>query len=1043
LSIKVVLLTSFFDFWHWLIQINLNMKTKLNGILTLLLALVVQVAFAQQTVTGKVTGPDGDNVLGATVSIKGTSTFASTDFDGNYSIEASTESVLVFSYTGYDTQEITVGNQTVIDVKFSNNALDTVVIVAYGSQKRDQLTSSISIVKSERIEQVPIASLDQALQGAAPGLNVATGSGQPGRVGDVIIRGRGSLNGDVNPLYVIDGVPTDERGFRSLNSNDVENISILKDAAATAPYGNRAANGVILITTKRGAYDSPLSVQYRSLTGFSEANPAQFNVMDAQQYLTFSRDLLGGGPNGGFNDAEIAAFGTANWADVLQRTGSTQSHEVNFSQGTKTTRSYTSIGFFKQEGITRRSDLQRFTFRNNYSNKSSERFEYNTQVTLNYSTSDFVVDRDRDSGVFGANSGGQLDNPFIVPFLALPHLNPFNPDGSVNIIGTQLSGALNPDGSLNTGGINGFRNTPFLTLNTQALNTDRESELKAIATGDATYKINDNFKLGSRLGVDYTAIEELNIDAPGSHRGFLSPDPNAQFGKGQQTEAYIRRFIANVNPYLRYEQDFGKHGVSASVNTEYNYQNFQTSFFQAFGLNPNLPGSGSGFTAGNINPLYAPNVGSSESELALFSAFVLANYDYDGRFGLNVNVRRDGSSRFSEENRWGTFYSVGARWNLHNEDFMADQEIFNTLKLRASYGKVGNQNIGGAYVGTERVSIITGYQGAPGSVPTSLVADDLTWENTYVTNIGIDFGIFEDRLNGSIDVYDRQTDNLFFGSPVSLSSGFTAVTRNVAGLNNRGVEIGLSGDVIRNDDLTVNLFVNAAFNRNQVTSLSGENEVVDDTAYTSLTVGESSQAFYLVDWVGVNPANGNPLYRDLDGNLTESYNADNRKFSDKSADPSWVGGFGTNIAYKGFSLNTLFSFQTDRYRQNGSFGLLEDTTLATISNMSTTVLDAWQQPGDITTQPRVGTISTRNLSTTRYIEDASFLRLRNITLSYNLQSNALDKIKFIKALRVYAQGTNLVTWSKWRGFDPESTSNTSFFDYPVARQYTFGLDITI
>jgi TonB-linked SusC/RagA family outer membrane protein len=1018
------------------------MKTKLNGILTLLLALVVQVAFAQQTVTGKVIGPDGDEVIGAVVAVKGTSIFTTTNFDGEYTVMASPESVLLFSYTGYSSQEIVVGNQTSINVSMSANALDTIVIVAYGSQKKDELTSSVSIVKSERIEQVPIASLDQALQGAAPGVQVSVSSGQPGRRGNVIIRGRSSINGDVNPLYIIDGVPTDERGFRSLNNNDVETISILKDAAATAPYGNRAANGVILITTKKGKYDSPLRVQYRALSGFSEANDAQFEIMNAQQYLTFSRDILGGGPNGGFTDQEIAGFSTANWADVLQRTGSTQSHEVNFSQGGKDSRSYTSLAFFSQEGITNRSNLERFTFRNNYSNKSSERFEYNTQITLNYSRSDFVVDRDRDSGVFGGNSGGQLDNPFIVPFLALPHLNPFNADGSVNIIGTELSGALNPDGSLNTGGINGFRNTPFLTLNTQALNTDQESEFKGIASGEGTFKINDNFKVGSRLGLDYTAIQELAIDAPGSHRGFLAPDPNAQFGKGQQTEAYIRRFVANVNPYLRYEQDFGKHGVNASLNTEYNYANFQTSFFQAFGLNPNLPGSGSGFTAGNVDPLYAPNVGSSESEIALFSAFLLANYDYDGKYGLNVNVRRDGSSRFSEENRWGTFYSVGARWNLHNEEFMADQTTINTLKLRASYGKVGNQAIGGNYAGTERVSVITGYQGVPGTVPTSLVADDLQWETTDQFNIGIDFGLFEDRLNGSIDVYDYQTDNLFLASPVSESTGFTNVLRNVAGLNNKGIDIGLNADVIRNNDLTVNLFVNAAFNKNEVTNLSGDTELIDN-GLTALAVGQPNRAFYNVDWVGVNPANGNPLYRDLDGNLTERFDEDNRKFTGKTADPAWSGGFGTNIAYKGFSLNALFSFEADRWRQNGSFGLLEDTTLATISNQSTTVLNAWQQPGDITSQPRVGTISTRNLSTTRYIEDASFLRLRNVSISYSLQDKALEKIKFVKALRVYAQGTNLITWSKWRGFDPESTFITSFFDFPVAKQFTFGLDITI
>jgi TonB-linked SusC/RagA family outer membrane protein len=1017
------------------------MKTKLNGILTLLLVLVVQVAFAQQTITGKVVDLQGEGLFGATVQIKGTNTGVTTDFDGNYSISATPEQTLIFSSVGLTNIEMVVGTRRVINVTLKGSNLDEIVIVAYGSQKKDNIVSSIATISSDKIEQVPIASIDQALQGLAPGVQVSTSSGQPGRRGNVVIRGRGSINGDVNPLYVIDGIPVSPDTFRSLNNNDVETISVLKDAAATAPYGNRASNGVVLITTKRGKFNAPLSVQYRAQTGFSDLIAPQFDVMNNVQYLTYARDISRRGNFQNFTDAEIAATTNANWLDQLTRTGQTLSHEVNFTQGTEATSSFSSISYFNQEGVTNRSELERFTFRNNYTNNSSKRFKYNSQVAISYGTNDFVVDRDRSSGLFGENSGGQLDNPFIVPYLALPFFNPFNADGSQNLIGTQQSGALDANGNIIPDGANGFLNTPYLALNTQRFNTDRETEFKTLGSLEGTYIINDDFKAGARVGLDYTNIQELNIVSPNSIRGLVTPNVDAEF-KGSQTEGYIRRFTANVNPYISFDKVFAeKHAVNASANTEYNYTNNQTAFLQAFGLNPALPGSGSGWTDGNLDPFYIPNVGSSEQELALFSAFVLANYNYDGKYGISATVRRDGASRFQEKNRWGTFWSIGGLWNVHKENFM-DSNVLNTLRVRASYGVVGNQNIGGAYIGQERISSFVGYQGQPAYAPSALVADDLIWEISNNTNIGIDFGLWDDRLTGSIDVYRNTSDNLFYNTPVSASTGFANVTRNVAGLQNQGIDLALSYDVVRGKDLNINLFVNAAINRTEITSLA-PGQTFFQTGQTALQVGEALRSFYLVEWAGVNPATGKPLYRGVDGELTETFKESDRKFSDRNADPLWVGGFGTNITYKGFQLSTLFSFETDRWRTNGSLGILEDINLAGFANQAVSMLNAWQQPGDITATPSIASGSTRLLAHDRYLEDASFLRLRNATFSYSLQKNTLEKLNFMKAMRVYVQGTNLLTFSKWRGFDPESTFTSAFFDFPAVRQITFGLDITL
>ncbi|MBZ9651913.1 SusC/RagA family TonB-linked outer membrane protein [Psychroflexus montanilacus] len=1034
------------------------MKLKINGFLTLLFALMVQISFAQtKTVTGTVTDEGGLPLPGVNILVKGDSSGTQTDFDGNYTLSVESEQTLQFKYLGFRTQEIQVGDQSTIDVSLiqDNEDLDEVVVVAYGNQSRAKVTSSISNVGSESIEQVPIASVDQALQGLAPGVNAKSASGQPGRRGDVIIRGRSSINGATDPLYVIDGTPVDPNTFRSLNNNDIEDISVLKDASAAALYGNRAANGVILVTTKKGSFSEGVTFQYRSLYGTSQYPDPNFRVMNAQQYLTFGRDIFGGGPGVGLTDEEINATArrtNTNWADILLQDGQTVSHELTMTEGSDTHRSYSSMQYYEQEGITNRSNIQRFSIRNNLEVRPSDKFDFNSNITMNYSVNDFVVDADRQSSVFADNTGGELDNPFIVPYIGLPMLNPYNPDGSLNVIGTQASGALNPDGSISPNGANGFTNTPYLALNNQRFDTDQEREFKILAAFNANYHLNDNFTVGARVSGDYNNVENLNIVSPLSTRGLVEPDVNSQL-KGSQTEAFNRSFLFNLNPYIRFDKTFDVHTISASVHTEYVYTNIQQAGFQAYGLNPKLPGSGSGFADGTLTEddgdggearFYIPNTFSSEVEDALFSYFGTVDYDYDGKFGLSANLRRDGSSRFSEENRWGTFGSVSGRVNLHELDFLSDAQDITNLKLRASYGVVGNRTVRpgttGFYVGLDRVSALTGYQGTPGFAPTELVDPNLEWETTTQANIGVDFGFFKNRLSGSLDVYDKKTDNLFFPQPVSFSTGFTTVESNVAEVSNKGIEIGLSFDVIRNDELTWNVFANAAYNKNEVVALA-ESDFVQQ-GNTALQVGQPLRSFFLTRWAGVNPANGNPLYLDIDGNLTEQFSDNDRVFSDKQADPLYTGGFGTSAKYKGFDFNLLFSFAAEQYRTNGSLGLLEDVGAAAFSNQSVDMLTAWQQPGDITAIPSINSGSTRLQGTDRYLEDASFLRLRNLSLGYNFSPELLEKTGVFKNVRIYVQGTNLLTFSKWRGFDPESTNTGSFFDYPTPRQYTAGIDIT-
>ena len=1038
------------------------MRTKFRAILTLAIAFVVQISFAQQkTVTGTVVDENDLPLPSVFVQVKGTNNGTTTDFDGNYSLSVSSDQILVFKYTGYKTKEVSVGSQSTINVSLDLDlqSLDEVVVTTYqGILKESEVVSASSEVKAESIEQVPIASIDQVLQGNVAGANIRTSSGQPGQQATVIIRGRTSINGDTEPLYIVDGMPVNQDNFRNINSNDIESMRVLKDAAATAIYGNRGAAGVIVITTKRAKKNENLRVQYRGLYGVATLPEQNFSVMNTRQLLNYRRDVVPGNQFGdGLTEAEVNALANSvstNWADIIQQQGVTQSHELVMTSGSENLSSYTSMQYFTQEGTTLGSKLERFSVRNNLSG-SFEKFNYSSNLSVAYSKSDFVVDAQR-----GGNTGGQLDNPFIVPFLALPYLNPYNADGSLNTFGTVESGALNPDGSINVDGANGFLNTPFIALNTQRFNEDRENEFRLIGSIQADYEIFKNVKIGASVGTDYIHSQDRFLEDPNSIRGLftrdqLSDDPT--FNGGTQAENSFRDFSFNGNGFVRYSNIFAdKHRVTASAFTEYFYRNIQNMGFAQSGLNPKFLGSSAGFTDGATLidgvPVFVPGVTSTEIEFALFSYFGNVTYDYDGRFGLDLTVRRDGTSRFQEDNRFGTFFSVGGRWNVDQESFMENADWVSSLKLRASYGQTGNQGVGGFYQAFQAVAGGNGYQNQSQLSPAGFVDEEIVWETTTQTNIGFDFGFWNNRLTGALDFYHKRTDDLFFGKNISpAGTGFSNVNTNVAVMDNDGVELQLRYDILRKsqtNDWNVNVFFNGAYNENEVVDIANETGFIDSGGVGArIAEGERAFTYFLQRWAGIDPSNGQPLYYDAEGNITNVLSrAENGVYLDKQFDPVFTGGFGANVSWKGFTLNTLFSFAAETYRANQSLALLEDFDLVNITNLSTTMFDVWQQPGDIATIPAPNQASglriTSSNQTDRYLEDASFLRLRNATLAYNVSQETLERIGAFSAIRIYAQGTNLVTWSEWRGYDPEASDIGEFFNFPTPTTVSFGLDLT-
>lgn len=1023
------------------------MRSKFTWILTLLLALTINFSFAQEKViTGTVLDEQGMPIPGANILVQGTQRSTSTDFDGKYSITASQGEVLEFSFVGSKSQTIRVGASNTIDVTLQSAVLDEVVIKSYRTTTVAKSPSAVTTISIEAIEDRANASVLQNLQGQVAGLNIATGSGQPGADSTIILRGVGTLNGNVEPLFIVDGIPVDEDGFRSINQNDIASIQVFKDASATSIYGNRGANGVIVITTKRGGFRQPMQFRYTSQFGYSELQNLNMELMNSNQLLNFQKNF-GVGLGSALSDAEIAARSAQTntyWADIFFRKGVTKSHDLAITSGSENTNNFTSLSYFEQDGIFMNTNLKRFTVRNNFTGKSeNNKFNYALNLNINFS---------RSSGIDGAGSNAIYFAPFRAALHGLPYLNPYDANGNITRDGGIAPGNAN---ALNPGVV------PYVLLNSASMNTDVEDELKILAGLSADYNFAKNLTAAIQLGVDYSGFNAVETIHPYSILGpfQVTGASDTDFG-GTHSESATRDFRFNSVASLNYNNTFAdKHTIDATVFMEYNKQHFNGINFLQQGIDPRLVGIGAGFIGGTVfedvddNPdtpdtqPYIPSVGQFSVEEGLLSYFASVDYDYSAKYGVMATIRRDASFRFIDENQWGTFWSVGARWNIDQEDFMTNSKI-NLLKLRASYGTSGNQRINNAQYSALSLTRNlygsgTGYDGTVSTVPTNIANPDLRWEQTAQTNIGLDFGVWQNRLSGSVDVYRKHTTDLFQSTPVSPVNATSAIDTNIGSMENRGVELTMKYNVFNNQDWNFEVNANASYNKNKILELPESfNGIVAGGGSTALIEGESVGTFYVVEYAGVNPANGNALFRKADGGLTETISDADRKVTGKSTYPVWQGGFGTSLRYKGFEFNTQWAWFADLYRNNLDYAELEETNVIDDgSNRVITTANAWQNVGDITDVPRVGNpygaVDYIN-STDRYLEDASFLRLRNVQLGYTFQKEMLDRLP-ITGLRFFLQGENLLTFSSWRGWDAEGGfRSTDRGQYPTPKIYTLG-----
>ena len=982
------------------------MRSKFTWIVTLIMALMINFSFAQEkTVTGTVSDATGP-LPGVTVSNKGTKAATQTDLDGKYSLKAKQGDVLEFSFIGLQTTTATVGASSVLNFSMtaSTEELNEVVVTGYGGGvKRSNLVGSVSVVTAEAIENKPIASFDQILQGTAPGLYVAAGSGQPGDAAKVRIRGTHSISGSSNPLYIMDGVPILAEDFAALNPNDFETVSVLKDAASTSIYGSRGSAGVILITTKKGKFNSKTSFKYSTQYGVTERGTSRMKMMNANQKMTYMNYLTPGAYSEA--DLESAKTNSTNWIDVFFRTGITKTHDLSVSGGDEKTRFYTGLSYYDQEGILLRSALKRFTYRLNLEHKVSDRARFGTNMSIGYAKSDYI---DAEGGAF-------TNNAMLAAVMASPLTTPYRADGSYNTGATV-------DGVNLIGGIN---------LENLERNVNRNADLKIVGNVFGEVEIFKNITARTDIGIDYADSRSETARDPKTYIG-------STVGRGTGGSYFQGNgFVAQINATnsLRYSKVFAeKHDFSISAFTEYVKIHQKTGNFTGFNLNPKTfayPGSIL------VNAGGLPTITGVDLERGLFSYFATARYTYDERFSVDATIRRDASSRFSDKNKWGTFWAVGGSWNIMNEKFMTDQDIANELTLRVSYGTTGNQS-GIQDFQDQGTWGTSTYNGQGGIAPATLGNPNLKWETANKFNAGIDFSLFKSWISGSVDYYTELTSDLFIGQQLSaLANVPDGLDINAGEMTNKGVDVMLKAYIFKDKDFSWNINGNFNYNSNKITGLGQVQEFEQGTSI--VRVGLPINTHYVVGWSGVNPANGQPLYLDGDGNVTTTYNDSNSLAQFGSSEPKYTGGFGTEVNYKGFNLSALFTFAADYYLFNNSRFFFENSDSSWWQyNQSQEMLNIWRNPGDITDIQ--SSAYAVEINSSKFIENASFTRLRNVTLSYTFPGDVIDKSNFFTGLRIYVQGQNLYTWTNFKGFDPESDSNLQLLDYPTPRTITLGFD---
>ena len=1050
------------------------MKTKFNGILTLLLAFVVQITFAQEkTISGTVTDESGP-LPGVNVIIKNTMTGTDTDFDGNYTITASVGDVLVFSYVGMETVEKTVGSSNTINVKMAgSNMLEEVVVVGYGTTTKSSFTGTATVVKAEDLEIKSVSNVSQALAGEVSGVNVINTSGQPGTTSTIRIRGFGSVNGNRDPLYVVDGVPF-SGSINSINPADIASTTVLKDATATAIYGARGANGVIVITTKTGKVGtSSIEVDFKTGYNFQslprydviespeeyielswmamgnrtlDFNPANDNVAYANTYLFSSRginakyniwdvdsvDQLIDPATGKVRAGVTRRYDPENWEDYGFQSSFRTEANVKMSGGNEKTRYFSSFGYLDDVGYIINSNYNRYSTRLNVTHEPTEWITANANIGYAYSETE--------------NNGQSSDSGSIFWFVDnIPSIYPlYERDADGNRIDDPYFGGYVYDYGVGRG---------FGAL------TNSIGDAQNDFIGNDRHEFNGNFSLNfdifegltleNKYGVQYYNREYNSINNPFYGSGASN--------KGSIYKTLSNALTQNLLTLLRYKTSFGNNNfelLAAHETNQWKYRLTTASKEKVVNLE-------NGLDALNNYVITSSPSGGYDLKNSLESYFGQVNYNYDNKYYLTGSIRRDGSSRFAN-NKWGTFGSIGASWILSKENFMSSTDFIDFLKLKASYGLIGDQ-AGVDYYSGQNYYIIGNLNDEVSLRPAAIENPEITWETSKIFQTGVEFTIF-DRIDGNIDYYIKNTDDLIFDRRLAPSSGDALITVNDGELRNSGLEFDFGVDVVRKENFNLNFSINGEMLDNELIQMpidpsTGEEKIIDINGSYGRSVGHSLFDFYMREWAGVDSDNGDPLwnvyYDDINGNgdldageaisnmaeyeatntntnilstTTSTYQEATQKYIGKSAIPKVRGAFRFGGKLYNFDFSTQFAYSLGGYAYDFAYANLMDNDQIGSNNWHTDIRNSWKQPGDNTDVPKL--ISDRNINvnalSSRFITSSDYLALNNVKVGYTLPSKYTDSMG-LSNLNIWVSGDNLLLLSERDGFNP-STSETGATD---------------
>lgn len=959
-------------------------------------------AFAQNFVVKGTVVSHEDNgpLIGVTVLQEGTTNGVVTDIDGNYSFEVkgAASATLVFSYIGMQSQSHKVNAQTgVLNVSLKSDAelIDEVVVVAYGVRKKGTIAGAVSTVSADKMADVPTASFDQALQGQTAGLSVISNSGEPSQASVFQIRGTNSINSGTSPLFILDGVPISSSDFNAISPGDIESISVLKDASSTSIYGARAANGVVVITSKRGLSMDKAKVTLRAQFGFSQlANTGKWNMMNTEERIAYEKEV---GLDSG-QDYNLLSEKNVNWLDVVFADAAPlQSYELSVNRATDRLNYYVSGGFFDQDGIAQSSKFRRYNIRANAEVKASSWLKVGTNTMAAYEE------------IEQAESGSYaLYTPISACRFMLPYWEPYNKDGSV--------------ASQNDGTWTGTGSNPIEWMNN---NPVKYTKYKVLSTVYAEITPIENLTIKSQFGADYTYS-----------KGFMQSYPsyiiNGGMGSAGRSANDILNLTETTTANYRWNLD-DSHSFNFLLGQE--AVNYMSEGFQVY-----TAGQTHDFLTNVSSGTRASRWADKTSSYGYLSFFFRGEYNYKDLYYADFSVRTDASSRFGKKNRWGAFWSLGFMWNIKNEAFLKDYEWLTGAQVALSSGTSGNSEI----PDYDHLALVSGgpnYNDEAGIYPLQSGNEDLGWEKTWANNIGFRLS-FIDRINVDIDFYNKRTTNMLMLVPQSYAmTGEAYRWENIGAMVNRGFEINASADVLRVKDFTWNLNANFSYNKNKLVELyNGVQEYVNSTTGLKYQVGHPVGEYFMNRYAGVNPANGDALWYTKDGEITTEFKESDKVMTGKNFNAPWAGGFGTTLSWKGLSLSAQFSWMADKWVVNNDRFFEESNGLYTAYNQSRRLLyDRWKNPGDITDIPRHGV--TPQLDD-RFLENASFLRLKNLTLAYNLPRLWLEKSKFFTSARVYLQGQNLLTFTGFTGLDPEVASNVYQAQYPASRQFSIGLEMS-